>query len=101
MLYMLFLSEVPTLLLTAKLVSGTVCRHGDRQDARSTHGATGTLVYRILGPMGLGEAAMYLRHSSDMAAFATGALPNRLVPQGRVAAIWRFSSVHGLYAARP
>lgn len=49
-----------------------VCSHGDKQDARSIHGVTGELVFKVLGPMGLGEAAMYLRHSSDMAAFATG-----------------------------
>ena len=59
-----------------------MCRHGDRQDARSIHGTTGALVYELLGPMGLGEAAMYLRHSSNMTAFASGALPNRLEAKG-------------------
>jgi hypothetical protein len=56
--------------------SARMCRQGDRQAARCVHGVTGALLFQVLGAEGLGEAAMYFRHSSDMAAFASGMLPS-------------------------
>lgn len=55
--------------------SSLMRRFGDRQDAKSVQGVTGGLVFMVLGPAGLGEAALYYRQSSDMVGFAAGALP--------------------------
>lgn len=48
------------------------CRCGERNHIRSFHSTAGSLVFKILGPAGLGQAALYYRFSTNVKAFSAG-----------------------------
>eukprot|EP00892_Ulva_mutabilis_P011594 jgi/Ulvmu1/8807/UM048_0062.1 len=55
---------------------------GERSHTRSIHSTAGSLVFKVLGPAGLGQAALYYRLSTDVKAFASAI--RRCMDHGRL-----------------